>query len=505
VAIAAVALYAVVSLVLVFRGRLNADEGWYLYDARLVWRGRLPYGDFGFPQMPLTAYVYGLPQLVKPSLYLGRLTSLVLAVGAVTLCVRVAWREGGRIAGASVAVLCVAFPVGIYNLTLTKTYALTALLLAVTLAALTSPGRRSLTWPLACGAAVALTLTRTTGLPVALIVIGWCIVRAPDRLTRRRVVVTTGVGAVVLALFVIPDPAAARYNLFTLHSLLWHGASLGSRLDTVTTGRIPDWLGDYPGYVALFLGALGAVSVSRRVREWLADHPGVALVGLGIIGAVAAQLVSGEWAPVEYLTPFVPPLVAVSVIVIAQAVRLEERWRSPRVGLTLVIGVVALAVSTAVHPGIGEYLTNSRDAGSVAAANRVGAYLHDHTHSGDRVLTLWAQPAGLVSTRDQVQGVTVGLFSYQDLTTADAHRLHYVNTAILRRMLRDGRPAAVVVSGVDRAILGLAGTYSSRPAPTAGALSELDRHYRVAYHDVGLGVGQASTVDVYLRTGLTER
>jgi hypothetical protein len=494
-------LYGVVSLVFVFRGRLNADEGWYLYDARLVWRGQLPYRDFAFPQMPLTAYVYGLPQLMKPSLYLGRSTSLVLAVGALALCVRVAWREGGRIAGAAVAVLCLAFPVGIYNLTLTKTYALTALLLAVTLAALTSPGRRSLTWPLAAGAAMALTLTRTTCLPVTLIVVGWCIIRAPDSRTRGRVVATTAIGVAVLGLFVLPDLPAARYNLATLHGLLWHGASLASRLDTIVTERIPDWLRNYPGYVALVGGAFLAVCVSRPLRASLARRPGIALVGLGILGALAAQLVSGEWAPAEYLTPFVPPLVAVSVIVIAQAVRLDEpRASTRRVVVAFGIGVLALAVLTAVHPGIGEYVTDSGDAESVAAANRVGAYVHDHTKSGDQVLTLWAQPAGLVSTRDQVPGVTVGLFSYQDLTTTDAHDLHYVNAAILGRILREGRPAAVVIAGIDRGILGLAGTYSSRHASAVRVLAQLSQHYRVVHHDVGLGVGGASEVDVYLRS-----
>ena len=77
-----------------------------------------------FPQMPLTAYAYGLAQLVKPSLYLGRLTSFVLRGrrgGSVRAC-RVA-RGRARSPRSRSALLCVAFPTGIYNLTLTKTYA----------------------------------------------------------------------------------------------------------------------------------------------------------------------------------------------------------------------------------------------------------------------------------------------------------------------------------------------------------------------------------------------
>ena len=143
VAVAGVVVYAALSLMFVLRGRLNADEGWYLYSSRLAWRGQLPYHDFAFPQMPLTAYVYGLGQTISASLYVGRLTSFVLGVAAVALSVRVTWREAGRAAAVAVVVLIAAFPTGVYNLTITKTYALTAFLLAVVLSALTSPGRPS--------------------------------------------------------------------------------------------------------------------------------------------------------------------------------------------------------------------------------------------------------------------------------------------------------------------------------------------------------------------------
>ena len=191
VAGALVGAFALLALVFVFRGRLNADEGWYLYGGRLAWRGQLPYKDYAFTQMPLTAYVYGLLQTIKASVFLGRLTSMVFAVGAIALCTRVAWREAGRSAGIAVALLCVAFPVGVYNLTLVKTYALSAFMLAAVLFCLTSPGRPARWWTLATAASFGLLLTRTTGLPVTLLGVLFCIFRAPDRATRRHVECTT--------------------------------------------------------------------------------------------------------------------------------------------------------------------------------------------------------------------------------------------------------------------------------------------------------------------------
>ena len=438
-AVSGVVVYAVLSSVFVLRGRLNADEGWYLYSSRLAWRGQLPYHDFAFPQMPLTAYVYGLGQTISASLYVGRITSLVLGVAAVALSVRVTWREAGRASAIAVAALIVAFPTGVYNLTITKTYALTAFLLAVALSALTSPGRPSRAWPLATAAAIGVLATRTTGLPLVLLVVLFCLVRAPDRATRRNVAFVTAGGGVILAAFLLVDPTAARYDLVTFHNLLWQGADVGSKLETIVRDRVPDWLGDYPGYVVLLAAAVLAVFLSAPLRRYLRRVPGVAVVGLGIVGALVAQLVAGEWAPVEYATPLVPALLTVTVIMLTHALRPADGWATRR-GIAVVAGVAvaALAVSTVFHPGAGEYFTGSDNPGSVAAANRVGEYLADNTRSGDEVLTLWAQPAGLVSGRDNVPGVSMGLFSYEDLTTADALDLQYVNAELLRRTLRGG-------------------------------------------------------------------
>ena len=160
---------------------------------------------------------------------------------------------------------------------------------------------------------------------------------------------------------------------------------------------------------------------------------------------------------------------------------------------------VRARVSTVVQPGVGEYFTGPDNPESVAAANRVGAYVREHTRSGDEVLTLWAQTIGLVSTRDQVPGVTVGPFSYEDLSTTRAQDLHFVNRTLLRHLLRAGRPAAVVVTGVDRGILTHTGTYSKQTADPDEVLDELQHHYRLAHHDRGLGIPDPVPVDVYLR------
>ena len=497
-----VGAFALLALVFVFRGRLNADEGWYLYGARLAWRGQLPYKDYAFTQMPLTAYVYGLLQTIEASVFLGRLTSVVFAVGAVALCTRVAWREAGRSAGVAVALLCVAFPVGVYNLTLVKTYALSAFFLAAILACLTSRGRPARMWTLATAASFGLLLTRTTGLPVTVLVVVFCVFRAPDRATRRNVVWCTVAGVIATLALPLTDPSSARYNLFTFHNLLWHGADARTKIDTIVHTRIEDWLRDYPAYVALAVAAFVAVYASKRLRTYLACQPGVAIVALGIVAMLATQLVGGEWASVEYFTPVIPALLAVAVVMLVHALRPEAGWAVSRVlAAGAAIAVTAVAVTTLVHPGVSEYFTSPDDAGSVQQAGRIADVLRAHTRDGDLVLTMWAQPSGLESGRDQVDGVTMGVFSYEDLTLQEAHDYHFVNRAMLRTMLRQRKPAAVVFTGVDQLVFGFQGSFSPVPADPDEILGELDGRYHLVETTRTWGVNAPTWVKVYVRDG----
>jgi hypothetical protein len=89
-----------------FVGRLNRDEGWYLYASRLVYEGEVPYRDFAFFQMPLSPYLYGLPPalggLLGPGVLVGRFTSLAFSAVSVGVGLYLARRLGGA---AAVAVL----------------------------------------------------------------------------------------------------------------------------------------------------------------------------------------------------------------------------------------------------------------------------------------------------------------------------------------------------------------------------------------------------------------
>ena len=139
---------------------------------------------------------------------------------------------------------------------------------------------------------------------LTILVVAWAFVHAPE--ARRRALGVAAAGVAIGGAFVLTDPASARYGLVTFHGLLWHGADIGTRLDVIVTDRIPDWLGEYPGYFVAIALAMLAIATLPAVRESLRRQPAPVIVLLGIAGGLVSQLLAGQWAPVEYFTPNVP-------------------------------------------------------------------------------------------------------------------------------------------------------------------------------------------------------
>ena len=117
-------------------GNLNQDEGWYLYAARLISSGKIPYRDFAFTQGPVMPFVYALasPVITWGGLAAGRLLTAAFGIAG-ALC---AAGLAGRIAQPGRKNMAMAFcfalaAVNVYQsyfCTVVKTYSLTILFLA---------------------------------------------------------------------------------------------------------------------------------------------------------------------------------------------------------------------------------------------------------------------------------------------------------------------------------------------------------------------------------------
>ena len=113
----------------VWWGAVNQDEGWYLYAARLVGEGKLPYRDFFFTQGPVLPFIYSV--LPIHGLLSGRLVTLGFSLFATLTAVAFARRlvapeRRGAVALTVFALLaCNLYHV--YFTTIPKTYAVGAL------------------------------------------------------------------------------------------------------------------------------------------------------------------------------------------------------------------------------------------------------------------------------------------------------------------------------------------------------------------------------------------
>ena len=131
----AAAAALVLSVFAIFYGNLNQDEGWYLYAAKCVAAGEVPYRDFFFTQGPLMPTVYGaLASLWAPSGVLGG--RVVTALFGLAACVLAGWLASlavPRDRRGAAGVLGFAFLAGnlynVYFTTIPKTYALAAFLI----------------------------------------------------------------------------------------------------------------------------------------------------------------------------------------------------------------------------------------------------------------------------------------------------------------------------------------------------------------------------------------
>lgn len=114
-------------------GDLNQDEGWYLYAARLVSEGWMPYRDFAFTQGPVMPLVYALFDdfVDAQGVGGGRLVTWLLGFASALVAYRLADAMGGRAAGTMALALLLLNVYHSYFTTIVKTYSLCSLLIVL--------------------------------------------------------------------------------------------------------------------------------------------------------------------------------------------------------------------------------------------------------------------------------------------------------------------------------------------------------------------------------------
>ncbi len=325
------AAFAVLAGAAVWLGGLNQDEGWYLYAARLMREGQMPYADFAFTQSPLMPTVYAaLGGLwFDGGLFAARVLTCTLGllglVFAVALASALAPDGRKKLAGLTVFLVLACNLYHVYYLTIPKTYALAGLFVLAGFYLV----------------AIALTSSRAHARSICLFTSGLALAfAAGTRISLGALLAVVGIGLLV---------ACRRYRW----SFLWFGVGglLGLALaygPYLLDTRAFDGLCAAQKYHAArggfdFVFVIG--SLSRLIRWYT---PVFVVMGLGIAGFFMSRT-DDKLVCVEVDARFVERLCLAGFCVVF-AVQLAapypyEDYQVPVIGL-LAVSAVVLAVRT---------------------------------------------------------------------------------------------------------------------------------------------------------------
>jgi hypothetical protein len=458
-------------------GVVNGDEGWYALSARLVSEGRLPYRDFVFPQGP--AYVYLLAPFVRlaPSVYSARALSVICTAASVGLLIATARRIGGKWAAyASGAALLATIPALPYWLSITKTYALTCLFLSAILFTLTSRARPAIRYPVAAALAVGLAETRTTGIVLAVLLIAALLRLAPDATTRAYVVIASAVVAFPFFVLLLAGWTGATWGLLDYHQL---GATGGGGIGQFVS-RTGEAVRAWPGPTALCIAALVVVLVDRDLRARVRRRPDLVAFAVGIVAFIVLHETTAHFFAEEYLSPLIAPLVVMStIILVGAAARLRAEGTQP--GRTrAVIGVLVFGiVVTALTGGHSYYLGAPGWDGNPASISPVTKCVKQHSKPTDVVFALSMEEVVVASGRRAAKNVTLGMFSYEDVSTSRARKLKIVNAETLGALLTNHPPKLAVVTVDDIFETHRAGWFSTREVENMAVYQAFNTYQKV--------------------------
>jgi hypothetical protein len=447
------AAYVGLALYFLSQGRINNDEGWYLYAARLVYEGSVPYRDFAFFQAPLLPYLYGLPQaLFGGSIGVGRATSLLLDLFMVALGTRLSFERGGRLAGAVFLVGISSTPFAMWVLATTRTEPLSAaLLMTITFLLLRRPPRIATTAGVLV-AAVLLAATRASAIPVALLAAALALFRAPR--AHLLALAPALVVAAIVSIPVILDPGAAWFNVYTSqadrHDQL-APAPLWGVWDHLTS-RANTWVltSTFHGLLPPLALACALGAVADRV---IGSGRGVARVfptGSVTIAAIGLVAYLPNLFPRQGYAEYFAPSFCVLYVLLAGTIGSWYRACSDgarRVAAAALAGLFLAQLPVFVS-GIDARI--SEEESDIDQLRDVARYLLGVVPAGGRLATLdtyLAVESGLRLPR----GWEMGLFSYFPREEDEAlERFHLLTPDRLRQSLRSPEVAAVALS--DRAL-----------------------------------------------------
>ena len=477
---AALLLFLALGAANLILGDLNQDEGWYLYAAGQVAHGKLPYRDFAFTQAPLLPLVYSVftPLVEKQGVLAGRLVTWFIGLVGAGLAAWLAARSVSKKWAAAAALFAFVLIAGnvyqSYFTTVVKTYSLCALMLVAGLWLLSfAKSRWGGTACFLAGALLALAAGTRISAGIALpIVFVYLILRRKSLASPCWFTFGAGSGLAFGALmipFFVMAPDGFLFGVFKYHTFRSAGG-LVSKL-VYKGGFVSRFVQAY--FVACVLGVgialargLKLLKVGTKVANERLPENFNGLLWITALGISLVHFTANF--PYDDYQVFVFPVLAVALAVecvkgLARIFPQDFDGGAATGRATLWFALLLLAANMAAA-----FSSQMNQAWFIAGQDRiwwrfkpkpalqqlheVGAWLREHTKSGDRLLTqdiYIAVEAGLVVP----EGLEMGPFGYfPEFTRDEAEKLHVLNRDMMLELIRTTDAPFAAISGYSLSI-----------------------------------------------------
>lgn len=427
-----IAAQAVVFVPFALLRYVDGDEGPYLTAAKLVMKGRLPYHDFLYTQMPLLPYVWGPWSMVTgESWYAARLLAAAFAIATGGLLyVHLAGRVGQRLAALGVGLFTFSSLVFVW-LTPVKTQVLSTLLLFAAYAAASRAGRNPARW-LATGVLLGLAVDTRLILAAAAPAFAWVAWRAGQR-ALGSLAGGLALGLVPSFLFLAIDPARFVFGNLGYHASRSNSGLVGDFAQKVHVVEnllgvgTPD--GGVPQFLLLAIAAVVLVIALRRTS-----------FALGVAALVCVGSLFPTPTYIQYFAVAVPFLIVGAVELAAEVHRRAGGMTAARAAL----GIAVVAYALLGLPDLVRYPRLSPGE-RIGPVERVGAIVDAHTRPGEAVLAPW--PGYLYGTHAlPARGLENDFAPHEAaaLSPAEARRYRLGSAQDIERRLAAGETRIVV-------------------------------------------------------------
>ncbi|MEZ4640401.1 MAG: glycosyltransferase family 39 protein, partial [Caldilineaceae bacterium] len=427
---------------LIFVRRVNLDEGWYLWAAKLVYTGKILYADFAYTQTPLLPYVYGaIQQIFGAGILQGRIFTAILALASWAIYAQTARRLRGPWAGVIVLAVLVTSPFVSGLFSYTATYALTSLLLAAALyvgVTVEDQDRRLALATVFAALAVCVRLSVVAAFaPFAL----YLLLSSPRR---GRALLWIGGAAlvtfgVVMGPFLLVDADAFLYDILRFHTdrLLRLDWRFGHAVRMAWRTAV-----DFaPILVVVYSGLAWTLLTQRRRRQADAPSTDLQLAAAAMaLGLFAAHLIP-RTADSYYNTLQLPLLAIVFAVVIVDlgAGHLRRRWAALIVLLALNLWTQGAAV---LRDGFVPLPLRNQ----FTAVDEAASFLQQVLPDDAEILTFNTHLA-LAAGMGIPPGYEMSIFSYRPTwSTEQAQRYNVINNELLLADLAQGADAIALTT-----------------------------------------------------------